>query len=287
MTKYIPLSSILNFIPKGIRQEDTPDNLLSYALEYYRELKFPMQEESAIVVKPIDNHKVQLDDCIKNINVVNYLKSEPTCEEEYGVCDDNNLDCEPCERESAGYETRTNNICNYSLNYKLFLDSPYYNNNFFPLKYVGNTSYNLVCKDCPNRFFNYENNTFSVDKNRILWTSLQSGYLCIDYNTEIKNEDGEYLIVDEPEIKRYLAYASEYEHWRDRISYEVDNKNINREAVVLQRANLYYLKARGVLAKKGFDANMNRAITFTETTNQKLIRIPALYYNQYAEHYNY
>lgn len=280
MKNYIPLRSILNQVPKAILREDTPDNLLSFALDGYRLLDHPSQKEDKVKVFEIDNHKVVLPSEIKGINLVTYLCKNPSEQEIEDLC---NGTCE-CEREAEGYETTTNNICRYSINYKLFLDSQYYNNNYTPLKYIGNTNKSNICSGCLNRYCTHVNETFSVDKDKVLWTSIQSGYLCIDYFTEIVDDDGDIYIVDEQEIKQFLSYYTQLKHWEERLSVHEKGAtyNINR---LTQLVDVWYIKSRGKLNLINADDNLMSEIAFTQTRNQKLMRLPALYYNQYDTEY--
>lgn len=254
MINYTKINSVLPLISKAVRQEDTNLNLLSYTLDAYRLIQGPTSMMEEVAIYEIKDHKVELCSDIKTINLVTYL-NQPT---------DSN--CENCLNIVAGESqeeynlTDSTNPCagNYAIAHKLYLSTDYYNQNFAPLKYVGTSSF--VCSDCYNRFCHDCNETFSVDHNKVMWTSFKDGYVCVMYDKELKDDDGNFLIIDDMDVKKYLALYAELEHFRNRwYSHEEGAGSFisNLESKV----NLWYNKSKGTLNKISINAPLLKEMT--------------------------
>lgn len=160
----------------------------------------------------------------------------------------------------------------YPIYYKQFLNSTYFKNHYTPLLYKGNNS-DLLCPSCPNKYSNCQN-VFSIDKNRILHTNINSGYLCIEYDTEMLDEEGNFLIIDLTEIKRYLAYYAEALHWRERAAVK-EQSAANMAQDALTKAELYFKKSRGILLLSGI--NPQNVAAAQSDGYQKYLKMPERY----------
>lgn len=245
MIKYVSIKSALRFIPKPLFRQSNELDFMSWMLDAYRELDLPATFENKVQIFEIDNGKLELPQEIKEINLISYLANEPSNNDIYSL-----TDC-ICNPESNANEEDTNNPCQYTLSYKMFLTSSYYKNNYAPLLYVGNRTQSLLCNDCPNLHSSCKN-TFTIDKDNILHTNLDKGYLCIDYTTEMVDENGEFLILDLTEVKRYLAYYAEYQHWRERAAVKEQSAgNMAQDALI--KAETWLKKCRGILILRGIN----------------------------------
>lgn len=266
MTKYVSLKSALRFIPKPLFQQSTELDFLSWMLDAYRELDLPVTLESKVQIFEIVDGKLQIPEEVKTINLISYLHTNPS------TTDLNSFtDC-ICNAESNANTEDTNNPCQYTLAYKQFIDSPYYKNNYTPLLYKGNNS-DLLCSNCPNKYSECQN-VFSIDKNRILRTNIDSGYLCIEYDTEMMDCDGDFLIVDITELKRYLAYYAEAQHWRERAAVK-EQSAMNMAQDALTKAEIYFKKIRGILLMSGI--NPQNITSAQYDGYQKYLKLPEKY----------
>lgn len=266
MTNYISIRSALRFIPKALFDYSSDLDFLSWMLDGFRYIDLPITFESKIKFLEIQNNKVTLPSDIREINAITYLYKDPSASDT-----DNLSSC--CVPESNSTESDTNNICRYTIAYKQFLDSKYYKNNFMPLQYKGNYSDSILCDKCPNRFSPCQN-YFTIDKNKILHTNLDCGFLCIDYSTEMKDENGEFLIPDYTEIKQYLAYYAMAKHWEERAAIK-EQSAAQMSQDFLVKAETYLKKARGMFIMRGLDANSISAAIYDGYQNY--IKIPELY----------
>jgi len=283
MTNYTKINSVLPLINRAVRNEDSNLTLLSYAFDAYDLLPGSTSKKEEVQIYEVKNHKVQLCQDIETLNLVTHLSKKPSdsecnelnncvtitsgeAQEEFNISEDNN----PC----AG---------NYAIAHKLFLDSNYYNNNYEPMKYIGNSSY--VCTSCPNRFCHDCNETFSVDENKILWTSFKDGYICIWYDKRLVDEDGDYLIIDLTEVKKFLALYAELEHFRNRMySKEQGVQSIVND--LEYKTTLWLKKARGAILKSGLNRNLIAELT-TGSYNSRFFRmLPDKYRSKYEQNYN-
>jgi hypothetical protein len=243
MINYISIKSALRFIPKPLFSQSTDLDFMSWMLDGYRQLDVPQIYESKVKIVEIVNGSVELPQEIKEINLITYLDKEPTETDIYSL-----TDC-ICNTESNANDADTNNPCQYTLAYKQFLDSAYYKNNYSPLLYKGNSS-TLLCSNCPNHYAKCQN-VFTIDKNNILHTNINSGFLCLDYDTEMKN-DSDFLILDLTEIKQFLAYYAIAKHWEERAS--IKEQSADRMAQdALIKAETYLKKARSIVIMRGIN----------------------------------
>ena len=246
MIKYTPLNSALRFIPKPLYDQSSDLDFLSWMLDGFRYLDLPVTLESKIKFFELDHGKIKLPEDIKEIKLITYLYQDPTKEEcsSFNSCISN--------PESNATTEDTNNPCQYTIAYKQFLDSPYYNNNFTPLHYKGNYS-SLLCSNCPNKFSVCQN-YFTIDKNNILYTNITDGYLCIDYLSEMKDCNDDFLIPDVTELKQYLAYYAIVKHWEERAAGK-EQSAFQMAQDSLVKAETYLKKNRGIFIMRSIDAN--------------------------------
>lgn len=266
MTRYVPIESILNNFPESLRNEIGDTTLVSLALEGYDILGLPEQNETKIQIFEIVDHKIELPDEVKEIDYVTYMETEPE------DCDCQDLACACGAPEALNFETRSNEICNYTINYKIFLDSNIYKKNFKPLKYVGNLNRDVLCGKCRNRFCHSCSETFAVDKNRILWTSVKEGFLCIEYITRVQDNDT-IMIVSDSKVIRYLRAYSIAMALQNRDLQEGNTKYVQ----YLREAEIALKAAKGRRILRSIDPNFISEIVFTQSFNQKFLRNPRAY----------
>lgn len=267
MIKYVSIRSALRFIPKPLFDMSSELDFLSWMLDAYRQLKLPSTYESKIQFIEIIDNKAILPSDIKEIRAITYLSSEPSNSDVSSF-----TDC-ICNSESISTDEDTNDICDYTIAYKQFLDSPYYKNNFTPLQFKGNYGSTLFCESCPNRFSTCQN-YFTVDKNNVLHTNLCDGFLCIDYYTEMKDEDGNFLIVDLTEVKQFLAHYAIAKHWEERAAGKEDGAQRLSESALV-KAEIYFNKCRGLLIMR--DISINDVASLQYGGYQHYLKIPERY----------
>ena len=266
MINYIPLRSILNRIPKPLFKESTESDFLSWALDGLRRLPTVTRTESKVQIFEIVNNKIALPKEVKLSNLVTYMAKEPTEE-----CCNSLASCvEEPETEETWYNN-TEAICRYTINYKLFLDSLYYNENFMPLKYNGNSSF--ISSNSPNHncVCGY---TYTVDKNRCLHTSLCDGFICIDYEIEVRDEDGDILIPDYQNVINFLAKYATMKHWEERMSGKEEGTYTLYQKYQ-QEAEAFLKSAKGEILLKNADVDAIAEVVNGEY--KRLIKIPERY----------
>lgn len=267
MTNYTPMESALRLVPKALFEQANRYDFLSWMLDGYRELKLREEYERNVKVLEIVDGKVELPNDIKEINVVSFLYKEPTNEDLYSlkscVCD---------QTETTTNTEDTNDVCQYSLSYRMFLNSQYYNNNYVLMQYKGNSS-TLLCRNCPNKTSRCQY-SFTIDKDKVLYSNVTEGFICIDYDTEVKDENNIPMIPDSQEIKQYLSYYAQYRHWEERASSKEESAHSMADRA-LQKANLYYNKVKGSRNLRALDANTIANVR--ADAYNKWIKIPEFY----------
>lgn len=268
MTNYISMESALRLVPKPLFEQSNRYDFLSWMLDGYRELKLREEYKREIHIFQVEDGRVELPQKIKEINLVTFLFKSPTNEDVYSL-----KSCVCNQDDTTTTEEDTNSVCQYSLAYRQFLNSRYYNNNYIPMQYKG-TSKSLLCDNCPNRITQCQY-TFTIDQNKMLYTNVTEGYICIDYDTEVVDEtDGLPLIPDAQDVKQYLAYYAQYRHWDERASGKEESAAQMSERS-LQKANMYFNKVKGSRTLRGIDATTVSNVRYDNYN--KLIKIPEVY----------
>jgi hypothetical protein len=267
MTNYISLRSALAQIPKPLFTQSNESDFYNWMIDGLRLLPDIVQTEPKMQIFEIIDGKLCLPKEVKQINLVSWMYQEP-CQDDIGsfaIC--------TSEPEAEPLDYNSTNICRYTINYKLFLDSTYYNNNFVPLKYAGNISNPYLCKFSPNRFERHCAYMFTVDKNKVLWTSsgLPNGFLAIDYDAELLDDNDNILIPDYQEVKDYLVKYSLYKHWEERMSIKEESANQIFQKYQ-QEVEMAFKKAKGEILGRNLDADT--VANINSGNYKRLIQIP-------------
>lgn len=274
MINYVKIDAVLPRISKAIRQEDTNLNLLSYALQGYDLIASPLHKKESPRMYTVKDHKVELCKDVIQINLATFMLTSPNqnqCEEL-----NNCLNIQSGVAQEEYNLTDSTNPCagNYSINHKLFLSSSFYNSNFYPMKYIGSSQY--VCKSCFSRFCHECNETFSVDENKVLWTSFKDGTICLLESKVMKDEEGDYLIIDDEDVIKYLALYAELEHFRNRMySHEQGSGQIVDR--LESKVNIWYNKARSTIKKILLNPQIIGEITVNSYNNNFWRHLPDVY----------
>jgi hypothetical protein len=238
MKEYINLKAILDNsrIPSQLQIDCGKENILSWGLDAYRMLKIPDQLKFKFQLFEIKDHQVQLPNDVKLINHVSYSSIKPTntdCNDIELYIYDNTNDVNPT-------SNQTHIVGDYAIAHKLFLDSTFYNNNIVTLFYNGVKNNLDICKTCKVCFTC--DNTYSIDINKVLWSPFKSGYLCIEYFTELKDDNEDFMIINTPEILRYISLYAQTQCFLTKASskeegaYQIYNNLLNQTEIAFKKA---------------------------------------------------
>lgn len=276
MTKYIPLEAVFNYIPKGVKEEEGDDSqLLSWALQALRHTNIVQRYERRICILTVKNHKAELPEEIRNINRAMYMTCEPTEQDSEDLCGclsfDDTCFFDETDLTPQDSPTSTEAICRLPINYRLALNSNFIKNNFTKMKYVGN--YTKICKQCKNDFCNNCVYTYSVDKNLVLTCSSKDGWICLDYDAEIKDDNDNFLIPDDVDLMRGISYYVQSMHWLNRDSRK-EQGAFQRYQTFLNQAEMMLTKAKGKFKLKAIDKQLIWAIT---NSAHRFLRAPSVW----------
>jgi len=228
MINYTSAQKVIPQLPAAIKENETITQLLSWIYTGYQGLEVPQANKQHCCIYDIKNHKTKLCSDVKNIISVTLYDEQqiPFTLDEY-IEEDNLQNC--------------NN--NYLIAHKLFLTSENYINSFLPMKYVGNMHTNILSKNCCNLYCNTCNNTFSIDENKLLTTNVKDGQICVVYNSHVRDDEGNMMIIDNVDVIEYLKSYVTVQHLRNRALRE--ERIIGMLDRSEQNMNALYRKARG------------------------------------------
>ena len=280
MVEYTNLKAALNRVSKVVRRESYDTDLLSSMLEGYRGLGFPGKYTNKVVFHTLENGCVQLNADVKYIDVVTYMIQDPREEEYTELCEsiedeEEQTSCADC------FTNLSKNCAGFTANfpYMLFLNSALYNNNFFPLRYIKHTKPSNVCKYCINNLFNNCADTYSVDENKILYSSLDEGFICVDYSTEVRDEKGDFIIPNDEKLLKFLARYAEAEHLRNNMHMHEEGA-MNVYQMARAEANLAERQAWGSRLLKSLNIMDIMSVTSTGNPHFVMTKLPQIYYKE-------
>ena len=229
---YIPLKDILRNIPKALFNDSEEYEFLDWFLDGLKLLPFSIRYQTKVEIFEIVGGKLVLPKYIKKINGIYYQVSKPS--DDCYVDDITEQTPEPADVNPA--------VCKPMITYQMFLDSQFFTQNFNLLKYVGQDK-SLLCDNCPNlRCGSPE--TFVITPEKIMYLSLQEGWVCVNFETPICNENGDYLIPDNQALIEFLVAFAIYKHWENR-QFTKEEQSGNFYNSYLQKAEILLKKAQG------------------------------------------
>lgn len=267
MINYVKINNILPYVSKAVLEESSQEEILSEALRGYELLASRRQTKEQVFIYTVKDHKTELSDDTIIINSV--YRTDNTLSDVYKKY---------CDCPETPEVTDNGCVGNYAIAHKLSLDSPDFKNSFYPMKYIGISSY--VCDTCVNMFCHDCNETFSVDENKVLWTSFKDGTLCVKAKVTITDEEGDYLIVDDEDVKKYLALHAELEHFRNRM-YRHEQGVTGIVDRLESKSNVFYNRARSSIKKLSLNPQLIGEITNNSRNAQFFKFLPDNYRRKY------
>lgn len=243
MNGYIPLKTALNQVPKSILEEGDKVQMLSWAYLFIREYFRHYAEEHLIGAAPIINHSAKLPNELKALYDVFYSSIEPPAE--------------ACEVVSEQLYTILS----------IASGDSYLQSNIEPMKYIGNDQkimnhslISLYCRDC------YIG--FSVDKQlSCLTTDKQDGWAIFFYSTLAKDNNGNHLIPDIPELNSAIASFIQYKYWEDKFSIK-EEQAFQLSQHHFQRAMFHRDRARTREMIRRFSSDRMKTILYKRANIQ-------------------
>lgn len=247
--KYTPLRSILNYIPKTIRNETDEPTLLDYALSAYRQLNISQSYEYKFEILEVVNHKVKLPDdlvLINNIHIVDNMDNDDYDELQLCKIDVKDIIDKPDYLQVDYIKP----ICE-TVSYRLVSESKWFKEKWKPVKYVGNSP-GYFCKNCPALTCNSCEYRFFLDPacNNITIYELENGFICLDYCALLANYNNDFLIPDDETLKVALSTYAIAMNLRDR-AYSKEEGAYQMYNNELQKANIALTKAKSTFVAKG------------------------------------
>lgn len=230
MKSFVKLKSLLSRIPKSLFEESTEADFVDWMVDGLHLLPSTVRYEPKIELFEIIDGKVQLPKYVKKINNVTWQESDPSdeCVKELEQC---------CKFEWEAQDINPSK-CKPLITYKMWLDSPYYKEHYKLLRYAG-TDKSLISNNCANLTAKCSE-SFVVTPEKTMYLTLDCGFICVEYDAPICDEDGELMIPDVGILHEFLVNYAIYKHWEDRqFSKEEQAGNFyqayNQKAVLLLR----------------------------------------------------
>jgi hypothetical protein len=263
MRNFIKLQAVLNRIPKALFEESPESDFLDWMLDGLKLLPTAVMYEPKIELFEIIDGKVQLPKYVKQINSVSWQASDPTeeCWTEFQAT---------CGCEDEPNDTNEQ-ICKPAITYKQWLDSPYYKDNYTLLRYTG-TDKSLISSACANLISKcYE--SFVVTPQKTMYLTLDTGFICVNYDSPVCDDNGDILIPDVAILHEFLVNYAIHKHWENR-QFTKEEQAGNFYQAYLQKQVLLLRQAKGDHLLRNF--NIANLLEITGGQYKKLIQLPEI-----------
>lgn len=254
MIKLIPLDNVFNYLPKTLRRElSDDDQIRSWALQALRTVNHGQRYIKDISFHDIENHRANLPDDVYKIYKVSYATSQPTDLQIDSLCR-----C-TAQTDSANYSLEDDCVPIY---HQLFLNSDYYQSGFKPMAYKKTRlADNYVC----NVQWGGCHGFYSLDSTGTVMTfSEATGFVAIEYFAEPKNDKGDFLVPDLPQLWSGLAAWIKAKFYEER-SIQAEQNSYQLYQSNLLEARQWLNEARGIFKLQGIDTVLHRQMIYGQS----------------------
>lgn len=192
INSYINIASVQTYLPSYVLEEVDESTLNKWALQGFRQnVTIPSWiYEMRFCLLQLDNYTANLPLGLKKITVAQYSSSLPS--------------------------NSVNNTSDFIIpvinNERVFLAQAIVYQYFKPhattMRFIGQDA-SLLSRDCVSIYCDCEIG-FSLDRSlNTLTTDMQNGYVILLYESEVQDEDGNFLIPNDEDLKQALSYYVE------------------------------------------------------------------------------
>jgi hypothetical protein len=279
---YKKLDYVLNFIPKEYQEMlgDT-EQWLSWALQYLRTLNEHQRYFKAPALLEIVNHQACLPKGLRKIEMIKmHSVNSDLISFTNGELNTNTIPSFLWQGEEVEINYSEAGISIYhQLVQAASLSST---SDWIPMRYVGNTNQkNMFSSSCWNTLFNpcgvncY--NEFSITPDHCLLTEAKEGVICIWYQSEAKDEDGNFIVPEDPiHLWMALAFFAIGQFWLSRTAFDKSGEAMNKANDFLFKANIWMREAKGIFKQRNFSIKSLMDVMYRD---QDIIRSKAVFKN--------
>lgn len=214
MYKYTSIKAVMNYLPDGLIEEWDESQIVKTALQGYRQniRNSFLQYDLSFCISKVENHVAKLPPDVKGIFDISYSKEKLS-----PIADENTSTNDPSVYLRKNFSGETVTI----FQALVFSSIRHYTQ---AMRYAGQSSdlvYNscvqFLCQDCHNWSINRDLSSITLD--------AKEGYIYILYKAVLTDDDGDFLIPDDPQLLQALAYYTEAKHWQSRSFRKEENAN--------------------------------------------------------------
>ncbi len=257
MIKYVPINSILNYIPSAVQDEVSAVQLKSWAYQLFKISNLDWKYNIVGEFLEIENHVAKLPTDLLGIYYIGYAQNEDAVENIIRLNQTNLLDSTDRRLIIAQQQLLDNQIYEYLV----------------PLKYIGSNKdfhHLSMCDSCTIGF--------SVDKLLTCLTlDITEGLVFILYKTLVKNEN-EILIPDDPTLMQAMSYYAQSQYWLDKASRGDQYAN-RMHLQTLGYATELFKKAKSLEMLRNYSVESHETLIKDRFLHQKLPAVSGMYRN--------
>ena len=233
MKTFVQLRSLLDSVPSALLEEDSEAAFMDRFVDGLKLLPNTIRYQEKVDVFEVIDGKVILPKNLKQINAVYWQSTDPSsnCISELESC---------CEEP----QDINDQVCRPMINFKLWLDSVYFKETFEVLKYVG-TDKSLISNNCDCLNSSCAQ-TFVVTPQKIMYLSIEDGFICVKYEVPLCDDKNELLIPDSQILNEYLVSYAIAKHWENRM-FTKESQAYSFYKEYNQKQALLFRQAKGAL----------------------------------------
>lgn len=285
---YKKLSNVLNYIPKSLQNDlNDSEQWQSWALQALRTVLFNDRYINDIALIEIIDHRACLPDGIKRITSIEMYDGNATEAEIAALLSQNKYDSYLDDNTPMALGQGEDSEVSYSdssylLYHQIFLASSLFQNRFKPMRYIGKTNNkNFFSSSCWARI-NSKNcldcfNEFSITTDKCLLTEAKTGWVCIQYEREPKDSDGDFLVIEEPiQLWQGIANYAIAQYWLEQTGYNKQGAYSLFERH-LSISNTYLKETKGILTQMQMNLDVLDGVMFNESL---MLKLPSVWTNR-------
>lgn len=235
LSNYTALSSVLPRLYSTIQNRDVPQStLIEWMAGAYKTFPIASKYQDSICFLKIENNQAYLPKGIMSINQIAYKTD---------------FDFSEMDKQTIIDYVKTDNESFIND----LITSPWYRRHWHPLRATQSTFSNAIGTPCALDSTVQCNHTYSIRYPGVIETSFKCGYVAISYKRYITDEDGIFLIPDEPEeLKTALYHYCMYMYWESRIATDTQLATRERDHHY-KLFNFFKQKTVGILNMPSID----------------------------------
>lgn len=272
---YKKIDHVLTYIPQSFQRElNDSEQWKSWALQYLRTVPQSQRFMKDFTCLPFTNHRLELPKGLKRIIDIRILTKDPTTEEVEAI--QSCVVYDTYKKETVSTEPSYSEL-GCAVYHQMFLQSDYYNNCWTPMRYHGVTGKDYFTSSCWSAMKGTNCSVgFSITVEGCALIDEKDGYICLEYETEVKDIKGNFLVPEQPQhLWQAMAHYGISQFFLQKSSLEPRFYSLSTEEQ--NKARIFMKEAKGIYRQQNLSFSIQSEI---QSGDQRIIKMPSVWSNR-------